>query len=166
MLLTGGDGIFSICIRNYYLKYIYFLSQALNYLTNNKNATFDYENVYENEGLIDELDNEMFSMRLSHEQMYDENKKSSDSISLLRLDSNKLSQQTVHDSATDMFDYDKSESTCFPLLAESTEEDDHLSYEMFGFGANKKVCNTIRSTFSLEYLHRYLTTTLVVRIQI
>jgi len=110
-----------------------FPSQALNYLTANVGATFGYDNMYENEGPIGELDDEMFL----DEQSDDGNGIAPNSIPLLPNDN--VDEQTARDSET--FGCDESKSTCFPLSAEPTR--DHLYYEMFGFGANKKVSRLI-----------------------
>lgn len=113
--------------------------QLLNSLTNRHNDIVlnDYENMYENEEEID-LEKDTLSLEEQYDK-YNYFPKSKISIP--------LSVQKKSTNKTDI-DSQKSKPRCFPPPEHNT--DDQLSYEMFGFGANKKVHST-KSIFFLLF---------------
>jgi len=107
-------------------------SQALNNLTANANATFDFENDG-NDELLSEMGNEMFSAGRSSDLAADENGDYSDGTAPL------ADEQPAPDTDGQSTGSVDNSAACFPSAAEPPAADNQFSYETIGFGANKKV---------------------------
>lgn len=92
----------------------------------------DYENMYENE---EEIDIEKDTLSLEEQYDYFPKSKSFVPVSVQKKSTNRTNT-----------DSQKSKPRCFPPT-EEPNMDNQLSYEMFGFGANKKVNSTFFNFF-------------------